>query len=318
MRARPKSLNTEHRTPNTRPNSQMQHTKNVPRNLSTCEGRFAVGAKTPFTVCIIAYNEEDTLGEALESVGFADEIVVVDSHSTDATREVAAAFRGVGHGGKAVVPRVLERDWHGHVEQKNFAIDAASHDWVLCIDADERLSPELRRDVQAVLDTAAPSADGYSMPRLTHYLGRWIRSGGWYPDRKLRLFRKSRGRWGGVNPHDHVYVDGKVEKLTGDIYHYSYRDMAHHIRTINSFTDIAADQKVERRVRWPVLRMLFHPPAKFLKMYVLQRGFRDGVVGLLVAGLGALYVFLKYAKVWERQNRRKESRRESASPGIQP
>lgn len=258
-----------------------------------------MSAKTPLTVCMITFNEEPNLGAALESVPFADEIIVVDSHSTDRTREIAAAFRGTARTGEVVVPRVLDRDWPGHVEQKNFAIDAATHEWVLCLDADERVSPELRVEVEAVLAAGSPSADGYSMPRKTHYLGRWIRTSGWYPDRKLRLFRRSRGRWGGINPHDHVYVQGRVEKLTGDILHFSYRDIAHHVRTINSFTSIAAEEKIRRQVGWPVLRMVTHPPAKFLKMYFLQRGFRDGIPGLIIAGLGAFYVFLKYAKLWE-------------------
>lgn len=262
-----------------------------------------MGAKTPLTVCMITYNEEANLGAALESVCFADEVVVVDSHSTDRTRDIAAGFRAVSRTGEAVVPKVIERDWPGHVEQKNFAIDAATHDWVLCLDADERITSELRSEVEAVLDRDSSSVDGYSMPRRTRYLGRWIRSSGWYPDRKLRLFRRSRGRWSGINPHDHVYVEGKVEKLTGDILHFSYRDMAQHIRTINSFTNIAAEQKVRRQVRWPILRMLTHPPAKFLKMYLLQRGFRDGLPGLVIAGLGAFYVFLKYAKLWELRER---------------
>ncbi len=278
-----------------------------------------MGAGTPFTVCIITYNEELTLGAALECVGFADEIVVVDSHSTDGTRAVAAAFRSVSRGGKEVVPHVLERDWPGHVEQKNYAMDAASHDWVLSLDADERISPELRREVEVVLRADSPSADGYSMPRRTHYLGRWIRSGGWYPDRKLRLFRKSRGRWGGINPHDRVEFDGKVKKLRGDIDHYSYVDMAHHIRTMNIFTDIAADQKVRRNVRWSVARMLLQPPAKFLKMYFYERAFRDGMPGLLISGLGAFYVFLKYAKLWELEGRQwKEATGESPPPDIRP
>ncbi|MBI4601296.1 MAG: glycosyltransferase family 2 protein [Planctomycetes bacterium] len=255
--------------------------------------------RTPFSACIIAFDEERNLPDALASVGFADEIIVVDSHSTDATREVAAAFRGRDLDGREVVPRVIERDWPGHVEQKNFAIDQASHDWVLCIDADERVSSELRREVEAALAADPPGADGYTMPRKTFYLGRWILRSGWYPDRKLRLFRRSRGRWGGTNPHDHVYVRGVVKPFSGDLHHYSYRSMADHIRTINSFTDIAAREKLREGVRWPLLRMLVQPPFKLFKMYVLKQGFREGAAGFIVAVLGALYVFLKYAKLWE-------------------
>ncbi len=255
--------------------------------------------RIPFTACLITRNEERNLPEALASAGFADEVIVVDSHSIDRTREVAAAFRARGLDGREVRPRVIERDWPGHVEQKNFAIDRAANDWVLCIDADERVSPELRAEIEDALSRDPPGADGYTMPRKTHYLGRWIQRSGWYPDRKLRLFRRSRGRWGGTNPHDHVHVDGIVKDLTGDLHHYSYRSMADHIRTINFFTDIAAREKIRKEVGFPVLRMLVQPPFKFFKMFFLKQGFREGRVGFIVAVLGMFYVFLKYAKLWE-------------------
>ncbi len=259
--------------------------------------------RVPFTACLIVKNEELNLPDALKSVELADEIVVIDSHSSDRTREIAAGFRGKGLDGRVVVPRVIERDWPGHVEQKNFAIDQASNDWVLCIDADERVSPELRSEIEEALSSDPPAADGFAMPRKTHYLGRWIVRSGWYPDRKLRLFRRSRGRWGGTNPHDHVSVAGLVENFSGDLYHYSYRSMADHIRTINFFTDIAAAEKSKKRVRFPLLRMLVQPPFKFFKMFFLKQGFREGRAGFIVAVLGTLYVFLKYAKLWELQGR---------------
>ena len=157
------------------------------------------------------------------------------------------------------------------------------------------------------------------MPRRTFYLGRWIGTSGWYPDRKLRLFDKRAGRWGGINPHDHVRVTGSVLPLRGDLQHYSYKNMADHLRTINLFTDIAAREKLARGGRWPVFSMLTHPPMKFLKMYLLQRGFREGVAGVLLAGLGAFYVFLKYAKLWELRSRQwKEDAIESSPPRLEP
>jgi glycosyltransferase involved in cell wall biosynthesis len=263
---------------------------------------------TAFTACIITFNEEYNIEAALESIGFADEIIVVDSHSVDRTRELACGFRGRSRDGKEVKPRVIERDWPGHVEQKNFAIDQAQHDWVLCLDADERVSPQLRREIETVLAVDSPVFDGYTMPRRTYYLGRWISRGGWYPDRKLRLFRRSRGRWGGVNPHDHLKIEGRTKNLQGDLYHYSYRNMAEHIRTINFFTDIASREKQKRRVSHPLIRMLVQPPLKFFKMYILKQGFREGVAGFVIAVLGMFYVFLKYAKLWELQiKNRKES-----------
>jgi glycosyltransferase involved in cell wall biosynthesis len=261
----------------------------------------------PFTACIITFNEENNIEAALETVDFADEIIVVDSHSTDRTREIAGGFRGRSRDGREVKPRIFERDWPGHVEQKNFAIDQAQYDWVLCLDADERVSPQLRQEIETVLAVDSSAFVGYTMPRKTNYLGRWILRGGWYPDRKLRLFRKSCGRWGGVNPHDHVRVEGRTQGLRGDLYHYSYRDIADHIRTINDFTDIASIEKQKSRIQYPLLRMLIHPPYKFFKMYIIKQGFREGIQGLIIAILGMFYVFLKYAKLWELQlqNRKK-------------
>jgi len=254
---------------------------------------------TRVTACLVTFNEADNIIGALESICFADEIIVVDSHSTDQTRALALEFRGHSRDGREVTPRVIERDWPGHVEQKNFAIDQAQHDWVFCIDADERVSFELRREIESVLETDFPECDGYTMPRKTYYLGRWILRGGWYPDRKLRLFRRSRGRWSGINPHDHVRVKGRIQNLKGDLYHFSYRDIADHLQTINAYTGIAAREKHKKKVRFPLIRMLIQLPFKFIRMYFLRQGFREGVPGLIVSILGMFYVFLKYAKLWE-------------------
>jgi hypothetical protein len=152
------------------------------------------------------------------------------------------------------------------------------------------------------------------MPRKTFYLGRWITHGGWYPDLKLRLFRRTAGRWGGTNPHDHVQLRGKEGTFEGALLHFSYRGISDHVRTINFFTDIAADEKVKKGVRFPVVRMLIQPPFSFLKSYVLKRGFREGRAGFVIAVLGSFYVFLKYAKLFERSLRGEagEHGRESA------
>jgi glycosyltransferase involved in cell wall biosynthesis len=240
------------------------------------------------SVCIVAMNEEDRIAECIESADFADEWIVIDSHSTDRTCEIAAE-----HGA-----RVVERDWPGHVEQKNFALDQAAHDWVLCLDADERVSPELRASILAALERPE-LPDGFECARRTWYLGRWIRHGGWYPDRKLRLFRRSRGRWGGVNPHDHVFTEGRVERLDGDLLHYSYRSLSDHLATIDSFTTIAAREKHARGRRASVLDLVGRPAWKFLRMYLLKCGFLDGLPGLVAAVTGSFYVFLKYAKLRE-------------------
>jgi len=244
--------------------------------------------RPPLTVCIVAMNEEDNIADCLASADFVDERIVVDSHSTDATRERAAASGA----------RVIERDWPGHVEQKNFAIDQATNDWVLCLDADERVSPELRASILAALDRGQ-LPDGFEMARRTWYLGRWIRRGGWYPDVKLRLFRRSKGRWGGVNPHDHARVEGRVERLDGDLLHYSYRSISDHVRSIDAFTTIAAREKFKAGRRAGIVDLTLRPFGKFLRMYVLKLGFLEGAAGFVVAATGAFYVFLKYAKLRE-------------------
>ena len=242
----------------------------------------------PVSACIIAFNEEQKLPDCLASVAFCAEVVVVDSHSTDRTREIARE-RGA---------KVIERDWPGHIEQKNFAIDQATQEWVLCLDADERVTPELQAEIERAL--AAPDADGYEVARRNIYLGRWIKGGGWYPDRKLRLFRRGRGRWGGVNPHDHVRLDGgRVARLQGDLIHLSYDSIRDHLKTIDYFSTIAAGEKLHRGQGWIGLQLLLNPPWKFLKMWLLQGAIRDGWRGLIVAALGAFYVFLRYAKLWE-------------------
>jgi glycosyltransferase involved in cell wall biosynthesis len=243
----------------------------------------------PLTACIIAFNEEANLPDCLASVAFCAEVIVVDSHSSDRTREIAAE-----HGA-----RVIERDWPGHIEQKNFAIDQATTEWVLCLDCDERVTPELQGEIERVL--AAPEHDGYEVARRNVYLGRWIRRGGWYPDAKLRLFRRARGRWGGINPHDHVRLDppGPAPRLKGDLVHHTYGSIADHLKTIDYFSTIAAGEKLARGQRGVTLQLLLAGPFKFFNMFVLKLGFLDGWRGVIVASLGAYYVFLRYAKLWE-------------------
>jgi glycosyltransferase involved in cell wall biosynthesis len=245
-------------------------------------------ARNPVSVCIITKDEEGNLPDCLASVKWADDVVVVDSRSTDRTREIASAAGA----------RVIERDFPGHIEQKNFAVDQAKHDWVLCVDADERLTPALADAVRKALEAPAPF-DGFELPRLTYHLGRPIRHGGWYPDRKVRLFDRRKGRWGGRNPHDHVEVKGRVGRLEGDLLHYSYRSISAHLRQIDFFTGIAAKEKRARGERSSLGKMALRPAWKFLRMFVLKAGFLDGVPGFIVAVSGAYYVFLKYAKLRE-------------------
>lgn len=245
----------------------------------------------PITACVITYNEEHNVQACLESLAFCAELLVIDSHSEDQTRQLAEACGA----------RVIERDWPGHIEQKNFAIDEAKQDWVLCIDADERVTPELRARIESLFSDPSQLARGYTVNRRNIYLGRWIRGGGFYPDRKLRLFRRGQGRWRGINPHDHVYLDppGEVRDLRLDIEHYTYRGISDHLKTIDYFSTIAAREKLSRKKKSTALNLLFGAPWKFFKMLILQGGLRDGWRGWIVAALGAYYVFLRYAKLWE-------------------
>ncbi|MEM7409068.1 MAG: glycosyltransferase family 2 protein [Myxococcota bacterium] len=245
-------------------------------------------APHPVSACIIAGNEADRIGACLDSVAFCDEVLVVDSHSEDRTREIAAE-----HGA-----RVIERDWPGHVAQKEFAIREAKHDWVFCIDADERVAPELRAAIERVQEGGFGNAAGYEVSRVSRYLGRWIRHGTWYPDWKLRLFDRRRGGWSGRNPHDHVRVDGPVTRLAGELEHDPYRSFSDHLRTIDTYTTTMAEEMRSegRRARWR--DVVLRPPARFFVFYVLRRGFLDGWRGLLLAYLAAHYVRLKYAKLW--------------------
>ena len=240
--------------------------------------------------CVIACNEERIIRRCLESVSFADErVVVIDSRSSDATDEIA---REMG-------ARVIEHAYQGDVEQKNFALAQASRDWILSIDADEALTEPLAREIRALLAAPPAGVDGYEINRVTYHLGRWIRHGDFYPDWKLRLFRRGAGEWVGVNPHGRVELRGKVRRLRGEFEHRSYRDLADQIDRIQDFSRVQAHafQGEGRPVR--VRDMILRPPARFLRAYFLKQGFRDGVPGLVIAAATAFHVFLKYAKLWE-------------------
>jgi len=257
------------------------------------------GSRASLAACVITFNEEDRIGDCLDSVAFADELLVVDSGSTDGTVEIA---RRMG-------ARVIVRDWPGYAAQKNFALEQVACDWVLSVDADERVTPELAAEILGLLAAPPEAIAGCSVPRRTWYLGRWIAHGGWYPDRKVRLVRRGRGRWEGARIHERLVAEGGIRKLRGDLLHYTYRDIADHLRTIDRFTTEAAQTVAARPRRGVIAGMLVHPPAKFLKMYLLQGGFLDGLQGFMVAVLGSHYVFLKYAKAWElrRSGRRRPS-----------
>lgn len=248
------------------------------------------------SACVICKDEARNIEACLESLDWADELVVVDSGSTDGTVELARKH----------TPRVLHREWRGYGPQRLFAIERCSHDWVLCLDADERATPALRDAVRAAV--AEPrGAAGFEIRRLTWHLGRWIRHGGWYPDWKLRLVRRGRARAAGVEPHVRLEVDGPVRRLDADLLHYSYADFAHQIRTVNAFSDVMAEEYLREGRRHPAWKALVRPPGKFLECYVWKRGFLDGFPGFAIAAASAFVVFARYVKQWERMRAKEDS-----------
>jgi glycosyltransferase involved in cell wall biosynthesis len=245
---------------------------------------------------IITFNEEAHIREACASLAWADEIVVVDSQSTDQTAQFATQSGA----------RVITRDWPGFAAQKQFASEAASHDWIFSLDADERVSDELRASIETLRSMPDDElGDGYLISRRSFYQGRWIGGGGWYPDRQLRFFRKSLGRWEGEHIHESVKLkDGRIEKLEGDILHYSVRDAAHHHRMIGErYAPLAARQMFETGRRATVLKIATAAPLAFLRCYILKAGFRDGLAGLSIASFAAHHAFLKHLMLWEMQKK---------------
>jgi glycosyltransferase involved in cell wall biosynthesis len=245
---------------------------------------------------LITHNEETNIEAALRSLeGIASEIIVVDSRSTDLTVKLARRF----------TDKVFERKWTNYSDQKNYANNLASNLWVLSLDADERLSPELRDEIQA-LDGNEPACAAFSMPRRVYYLGRWIKHSGWYPDRKIRLFRKGRAHWEGAYVHEDLAVEGEVRKLKGDILHFTYRNIADHLSRINAFSDLGAQKLYAQRKKCRLRHLLLVPSGRFIKSYVLRAGFLDGFAGLVIAVLNGYGIFVRYAKlreIWKKGER---------------
>ena len=247
------------------------------------------------SVTVITKNEAADIRAALASVRWADEIIVVDSESTDDTVAIA----------RQMTERVVVRPWGGYVAQKNFAASLASNDWVLSLDADERVTPALALEIQRTLTN--PDHKAYRMPRVTWHLGRWIRTTDWYPDEQLRLYDRRSARWTGQYVHEAVDVEGTVGRLQGEIEHFAYRDISDHLETIDRYTTYAARQMNETGRRAGLLQLAGHPPLAFLRNYIARGGIRDGIPGLIISSLNAYYVFLKFAKLRELQSKANDS-----------
>ncbi len=275
------------------------------------EPRSSVSA---FVICM---NEEEQIGACLESLSFCDELVVIDSFSTDRTVEIARA-----HGAT-----IIQRPWPGYRSQKAFGLTTVNHDWVVNIDADERVSPELRAAILKVLREdfirrgrgEEPVVQGYYVNRVVFFLNRWWRQGGWYPEYRLRFFRRGRVTWGGVEPHEKALVDGETAILPGELQHFTYKSIDDQLSRLHHLASISAAAEYADGKRGSLRGLVLNPLLRFLKFFVLKRGYREGVAGLVVAMAEGYYTYMKYAKLWEMEflSRLESSRRDAADRASQ-
>jgi glycosyltransferase involved in cell wall biosynthesis len=234
---------------------------------------------------IITYNEERNIARAIESLRCCDEIVVVDSGSSDRTVELAANLGA----------KIVESPWPGYAKQKNVAADRASHDWILSLDADEALSEGLEAEIWRIKKNG-PKYDAYIMPRLAKYLGQWIYHSGWFPDKKVRLYHREKAQWTGDYVHESLEVKGTIGHLEGRILHYTCDSLSEHLRTLDRYTTLAAEQIVAQGKPVTLWHLAIDPAWTFIRTYVFHMGFMDGLEGLAIAYMAAFYNFLKYAK----------------------
>jgi glycosyltransferase involved in cell wall biosynthesis len=242
---------------------------------------------------IITCNEERNIARAMESLRCCDEIIVLDSGSIDRTPEIAAKLGA----------NVIEGPWPGYAKQKNLAAERAANDWILSIDADEALSEALEAEIWQIKKNG-PTCEAYTMPRLAQYLGRWILHSGWYPDRKVRLYDRRKARWVGEFVHESVLVDGRIGHLQSDLLHFTCSSLSEHLKTLDRYTTLAAEQLVaqDRKIGWR--HLMLDPAWTFWRTFVLKRGFLDGVEGLTIAQMAAVYNFVKYVKALNMSSRR--------------
>ena len=242
---------------------------------------------------IIVRNEEDNIANVCETVSWVDEIVIVDSDSSDKTVEIARRY----------TDKVFDREFKGYKDKHEYADAQTTGDWIFWIDADERVTTELREAILALKDKADNElADGYRIARKTWYLDRWIKHSGWYPDYQMRLYRKDKSYWDGVAPHQTARVDGRVETLDGEFLHYTKRSLSEHARVTDSYATLAAEHIANGGRKIGAFGIVSNAIAAFFRTYIFKQGFRDGVPGLIIAGFTAYGVFLKCAKVWEHNN----------------
>ena len=245
--------------------------------------------KQPITAIVITRNEESNIERCLRSLAFCAEIVVVDSGSTDRTRELAKRF----------THKVYDLPWAGFAAQKNNALAHAGHDWILSVDADEVVPPDLAEEITTLFRAGPPAVAAYSVPRKTIHFGRWIRHGGWYPNRLVRLFSKHQGRWEGEELHEAWITQGRVASLVHDLEHYSFSDLADQVSRNNRYSSLGAAKLQRKGSSFSSFWLLIKPTSKFLETYFVKRGFLDGYPGFIISVSAAYSVFLKWAKLWE-------------------
>jgi glycosyltransferase involved in cell wall biosynthesis len=237
------------------------------------------------TATIITLNEERNIERAIESLRCCDEILIIDSGSVDRTVELAQKLGA----------RVVEAGWRGYAGQKNWAAEQATHDWILSLDADEALSEALEAEIWN-LKKNGPRFDAYTMPRLAQYCGRWILHSGWYPDRKIRLYNRHKAKWVGDFVHESLEVQGRLGHLDTNLLHFTCDSLSEHVKTVDRYTTLAAQELAARKVHISWLRLIFDPPWTFFRTYFLRLGFLDGLEGIMIAYMAAFYAFLKYSK----------------------
>jgi len=240
------------------------------------------------SACIITRNEADRIGPCIEALRFCDEIVVIDAHSTDETRDIALHLGA----------RVIERDWPGYRSQKQFATDAASHDWVLCVDADERVTPPLRTEIEALRARGFATERGWSIPRVTEYLGRFLRHGNAWPDRQIRLYDRRAARWVGYEVHEKIAVSGPVGTLSGVLEHFAYRSFDDHLAKMDRYAALMAAEMYRAGRRCGILPVVCNPAWRLVRGLLIKGGVLDGWRGLMFHIVEAGYVRRKYLRLW--------------------
>jgi len=241
------------------------------------------------SVIVITKNEERNIRECLESVGWAGEIVVVDAGSTDRTVELA----------KRVTPKVFVDAWKGYGAARNEALTHCVNEWVLWLDADERVTPALAGEITSVIASPAVHVVGYEVPRAAYFLGKWIKHCGWYPGHVVRLFRRGAGRFTEDKVHERLEVDGQIGRLKSDLLHFTDPNLFHYFEKFNRYTSLAAEELLGQRRKFRFTQLLLRPAWVFIRMYIVRRGFLDGIQGFILSLLSSFYVFVKYAKLWE-------------------